>query len=143
MNRSEEENRDPFIIGKHVFGSLYGMDIDKISDEDFIRNIAIKAAELANMHIVEAKSWSFGGVKGGVSAIVLVTESHIAIHTWREYNYATVDVYTCGEHSDPWRAFHYIIEMLKPNYYVVNYADRTQLPITYKTEVKEEIPSPM
>jgi hypothetical protein len=33
--------------------------------------------------------------------------------------------------------------MLKPKYYVVNYADRTQLPITYKTEVKEKIPIPI
>ncbi|MEM3662931.1 MAG: adenosylmethionine decarboxylase, partial [Sulfolobales archaeon] len=95
------ENRDPYIIGKHVYGNLYGMDLSKISDEIYIKETALKAAELANMHVVEARSWSFGGVKGGVSVIVLVEESHIAIHTWKEYNYATVDVYTCGEKSDP------------------------------------------
>ena len=133
MNENPE-NRDPFIIGKHVFGNLYGMDINKISDEQFIREVAVKAAELANMNIVEVKSWSFGGVKGGVSVIVLVQESHVAIHTWREYNYATVDVYTCGEKSDPWKAFRYIIDMLNPKYYVVNYADRSQLPITFTSD---------
>ncbi|MEZ0289925.1 MAG: adenosylmethionine decarboxylase [Sulfolobales archaeon] len=124
-----EENRDPYIVGKHVYGNLYDMDVNKISDENFVREIAVKAAELANMNLVEAKSWSFGGVKGGVSAIVLVEESHIAIHTWKEYNYATVDVYTCGEKSDPWRAFHYIVQMLGPKYYVVHYADRSQKPL--------------
>jgi len=55
------------------------------------------------MKLVEMKSWKFGGKKGGVSVIALVEESHIAVHTWLEYNYATVDVYTCGEHSDPRR----------------------------------------
>ncbi|MGC9010457.1 MAG: adenosylmethionine decarboxylase [Sulfolobales archaeon] len=136
MNNNEE-NRDPFIIGKHVFGNLYGMDPNLLTNEDFLREIAIKAAELANMVIVEAKSWKFGGLKGGVSVIVLVQESHIAIHTWNEYNYATVDIYTCGEKSDPWRAFRYIIDMLKPKYYVVNYADRTQLPIFLTSEVNK------
>ena len=47
------------------------------------------------MHLVEVNSWKFkGGDKEGVSVIALVLESHIAIHTWPVYNFATVDVYT-------------------------------------------------
>jgi len=59
--------------------------------------------------------------------IALVLESHIAIHTWANYRYATVNVYTCGEKSDPWKAFNYVVEKMKPQTYTVNYADRTQL----------------
>ena len=113
------------IVGKHVYGNLYEVDVDIAKDEDKLRQIVIEAAKIANMTLHEVKSWSFGGKKGGVSVIALVLESHIAIHTWIEYRYATVDVYTCGEKSDPWKAFEYIVRNLKPKYYTVNYADRS------------------
>jgi S-adenosylmethionine decarboxylase len=77
------------------------------------------------MKLVEMKSWKFGGKKGGVSVIALVEESHIAVHTWLEYNYATVDVYTCGEHSDPQKAFDLIVSVLRPERYQMFYADRS------------------
>lgn len=118
---------DPRIIGKHVYGNLYEIPEEIAGDEEYLRNVVVEAAKLANMTLLEVKSWKLGGEKGGVSVIALVLESHIAIHTWINYRYATVDVYTCGEKSDPWRAFNYIVEKLKPKEYTVNYADRTQL----------------
>ncbi len=113
------------VVGKHVYGNLYEIDVEVGGDENKLKQIVIEAAELANMSLVEIKSWSFGGKKGGVSVIALVVESHIAIHTWVEYRYATVDVYTCGARSDPWKAFDYIVKALKPKYYTVNFADRS------------------
>jgi len=118
---------DEVIIGKHVYGNLYDIPPEIAGDEEYLVEVVKKAAELANMTLWDIKSYKFGGLKGGVSVIALVIESHIAIHTWIEYRYATVDVYTCGEKSDPWRAFQYIVEKLKPATYTVNYADRSQL----------------
>jgi len=113
------------VVGKHVFGNLYEVDISVISDEERLREIVIKAIEEANAKLWEIKSWKFGGEKGGVSVIALVMESHVAVHTWTEYRYATVDIYTCGEHTDPKKAFDYILSQLKPKYYTYNYADRS------------------
>lgn len=113
------------VVGKHVYGNLYDVDVSVAGSEEKLRNLVIEAARVANMTLYDVKSWSFGGKKGGVSVIALVLESHIAIHTWVEYRYATVDVYTCGENSDPWKAFDYIVRELKPRYYTVNYADRS------------------
>lgn len=115
------------IVGKHVYGNLYEVDVEIASNEERLKSIVLESAKLANMTVYDVKSWSFGGRKGGVSIIALVIESHIAIHTWIEYRYATVDVYTCGEKSDPWKAFEYIVSQLKPKYYTVNYADRSSL----------------
>jgi len=115
------------VVGKHVYGNLYDVDLTVAGDEEKLRNTVIEAARIANMTLYEVRSWTFGGKKGGVSVIALVLESHIAIHTWVEYRYATVDVYTCGEQSDPWKAFDYIVKTLKPKYYTVNYADRSSL----------------
>ncbi len=114
------------VIGKHYYGEAYGIDKDVLADENSLRNIVIKAAEIANMHLVEVNSWKFkGGDKEGVSVIALVLESHIAVHTWPAYGYATIDVYTCGEQSDPLSAFRYIISQLKPKRYTLNYSDRS------------------
>lgn len=116
------------MVGKHVYGNLYDVDLSVAGDEARLREVVEEAARLGNMRLWELKSWSFGGEKGGVSVIALVLESHIAVHTWIEYRYATVDVYTCGEQSDPFKAFEHIVKALKPRFYTFNYADRSSMP---------------
>ncbi len=122
------EKLEDRIVGRHVYGNLYDIEPEILLDEGKLREIVLDAAKIANMTIVEIKSWKFGGSKGGVSVIALVLESHIALHTWVEYRYATVDVYTCGARSNPWKAFNYIVEKLSPREYTVNYADRSSKP---------------
>ncbi len=114
------------VVGKHYYANLYGIDVDRGRDEEGLRRVVAEAAELSNMRLVDLKSWSFGGDKGGVSVIALVVESHIAVHTWVEYAYATVDVYTCGEQSNPLPGIKHIVNYLKPLDYRVWYADRSQ-----------------
>lgn len=124
---STEVSRD-YIVGKHVFGSLYGIPPEIADDENLVRQAVLDAVKAANATLIEIMSWKIGGHKGGVSVIALVNESHIVVHTWTEYRYATVDAYTCGEHTKPEKAFEVIVERLKPEYYTYNYADRTQFP---------------
>lgn len=116
------------IIGRHVYGNLYDIDPAAAKDEKGLRELVIKAVERAGATLLDVRSWVVPGKKGGVSVIAIVLESHIAVHTWPEYGYATVDVYTCGENTDPWEAWKVILEGLKPRYYTVHYSDRSQLP---------------
>lgn len=116
------------VVGKHVYGNLYECDVGALSDEEFLRRIVLEAVKLSRCTLHELKSWKFGGGMGGVSVIALVTESHIALHTWVEYRYATVDVYTCGRNSDPHVAFDYIVSQLKPKEYTKYYTDRSSRP---------------
>lgn len=44
----------------------------------------------------------------GVSGVVVISESHLAIHTWPEYGYAAVDIFTCGDRVNPWDACNYL-----------------------------------
>lgn len=116
------------VVGKHVYGSLYGVKRELLDDEQLLRGLVAEAAREAGMKLVEVKSWKFGGRRGGVSVIALIVESHIALHTWVEYGYATLDVYTCGENSDPWKAFNHIVRALKPLRHTAHYIDRSSEP---------------
>ncbi|RLE80267.1 MAG: adenosylmethionine decarboxylase [Thermoprotei archaeon] len=121
------KNLSNVVVGRHVYGNLYDIEPSILSNEKLLKETVIKAAELANTKLIEVKSWVIEGDKGGVSVIALIEESHIAIHTWVKYGYATVDVYTCGEKSDPWKAFSYILDVLKPRTHQVFYADRSSI----------------
>ena len=113
------------IVGLHVFGNLYDLDPKIATDVDFLKALILKAVEKAHMTLVSIEARPFGGKKGGVSVIALVTESHMILHTWNEYKYATLDIYTCGEHSDPHAAFDMVVQALKPKRHQVFYANRS------------------
>ncbi len=102
-------NREPKVYGRHVYGNLYECDASILRDEERLREIVIEAAKLGNMTLLDVKSWKIGE---GVSVVAIVLESHITIHTWPEYRFATVDVYSCGKHTDPDSAFNYIVKAL-------------------------------
>ncbi len=120
---------EDIIIGRHVYGSLYGVPPELAKDEEYLRDLVLKAVEAAGATLLDLRTWVVPGKKGGVSVVAIVLESHIAIHTWLEYGYTTVDVYTCGDRADPWKAWQVILEGLKPKYYTVHYSDRSQLPM--------------
>jgi S-adenosylmethionine decarboxylase len=115
------------IVGKHVYGNLYDCDPAILDDENFMKNIVIDAAKIAKMNIWDIKVWRFGGEKGGISVIALILESHIAIHTWKEFNYVTVDIFTCGEKSDPELAFDYIVSKINPKRITKGFINRSNI----------------
>ena len=116
-----------YIVGKHVYGNLYGCDAEALADEQLIVRVVRESVRVAKATLMGVKSWKVEGVKGGVSVLALISESHIAVHTWPEYKYAAVDVFTCGDHSDPEAAFEHIVKALKPRWVVQHYADRSSL----------------
>jgi len=129
LKRDNEVIEAPSVIGKHVFGEFYFDNPSKLTDLELIKNIVIEAAKVGNMHIVNISSFRFEGdhgTNGGVSVMAIILESHIAIHTWPEENYATVDIYSCGASSDPHMAFDYIVSKLEPIAYTEYYADRSK-----------------
>ncbi len=115
-------NYTPKVVGKQVYGSLYDCDEDVLKDTERLKAIVTNAAKEGNMTLLDIRSWKIGE---GVSVVAIVLESHITIHTWPEYKFATVDVYSCGAHTDPKRAFEYIVSELKAKRYTMKEADRS------------------
>ena len=95
---------------KHLLLDLYRCDYEKLNDESFLRCILNRAAKLANATVLNLISNKFE--PQGVTAIALLAESHISIHTWPESNYSAVDIFTCGQNMMPELASQYLIDSL-------------------------------
>ena len=87
-------------LGKQILVEFYDCDQAKINDVTYIENSLITATEASNATIISHNFHKFSPF--GVSGVVVIAESHVAIHTWPEYNYAAVDIFTCGDTIDPW-----------------------------------------
>ena len=95
---------------KHLLLEIYRWDSEKLNDESFLRCTLNRAAKLANATVLNLISNKFE--PQGVTAIALLAESHISIHTWPESNYSAVDIFTCGQNMMPELASQYLIESL-------------------------------
>ena len=95
---------------KHLLLELYRCNYEKLNDESFLRCTLNKAAKLAKATVLNLISNKFE--PQGVTAIALLAESHISIHTWPESQYTAVDIFTCGQNMLPELASQYLIESL-------------------------------
>ena len=107
---------------KHLLLELYRCDYGKLNDESFLRCSLNKAAKLANATVLNLISNKFD--PQGVTAIALLAESHISIHTWPECNYSAVDIFTCGQNMLPELASQYFIEALKAEEHFLRVIER-------------------
>ncbi len=95
---------------KHLLLELYRCDCEKLNDESFLRCSLNRAAKLAKATVLNLISNKFE--PQGVTAIALLAESHISIHTWPESYYSAVDIFTCGQNMMPALASEYLIKSL-------------------------------
>ena len=71
----------------------------------------VSAARRAKARVVEEAFHEFN--PHGISGMVVIAESHLSIHTWPEYCYAAVDIFTCGELIKPEVAANYLVKKLE------------------------------
>lgn len=96
-------------LGRHVLAELYGCKFEVLNDIKQVEDIMVNAALEAGAEIREFVFHKFS--PQGISGVVVISESHLAIHTWPELGYAAVDVFTCGDKVNPWDACNYLEEM--------------------------------
>ena len=111
QNLSSLSNDEQLIYqSKHFLLELYRCDYEKLNDESFLRCTLNRAAKVAKATVLNLISNKFE--PQGVTAIALLAESHLSIHTWPESNYSAVDIFTCGQNMMPELASKYLIEAL-------------------------------
>ena len=95
---------------RHILFTLKGCPYGLLDDEAHIRNVLANAATLSESTLIDISSHKF--VPHGVTAVALLAESHISIHTWPEDGIAVCDVFTCGEKTSPRSAATYMYEAM-------------------------------
>lgn len=98
--------------GTHILLDMTGIDRDLLDDGTRLRKILVAAAEGAGATVLDARFRSFR--PSGVTGVVLLSESHIAIHTWPERGYAAIDLFTCGKKSKARKASRLLARALGP-----------------------------
>ena len=121
--------------GNHLLLELYGCNSEKLNDELYLRcqlNSAAKLAKASVLNIVSNKFEPFG-----VTAIALLAESHLSIHTWPESQYSAIDIFTCGRNMKPTLASQFLIESLEASNHLLKTIVRD-----YPSYIKDQIREP-
>lgn len=90
-------------LGRHILVEFHGCNADILNDVPRIEQDMIESAARAGATIINSVFHHFSPF--GVSGVVVIQESHLAIHTWPEYRYAAVDLFTCGDSVNPWVSY--------------------------------------
>lgn len=100
-------------LGRQILVEFYECDRDILNNRELIDKYLNEAVKKSRATIVTSTFHTFSPF--GVSGVVVIAESHVSIHTWPEYGYAAVDIFTCGDTIDPWVIHDYLKEALKSN----------------------------
>tara|TARA_Y100000589_G_scaffold76288_1_gene70038 strand:- start:242 stop:685 length:444 start_codon:yes stop_codon:yes gene_type:complete len=122
--------------GTHLLLELYGCNRYKLNDELYLRCQLNTAAKLANASVLNIVSNKFEPF--GVTAIALLAESHLSIHTWPESQYSAIDIFTCGRNMQPKLASQFFIESLEASNHLLKTIARD-----YPLYIEEQLREPM
>lgn len=98
MDNDAVSARSGYAIGRHMIADFNGCAYDAIATEEAVRTALLKAAEKSGATVVSDSFRYFS--PHGVSGFVIISESHFSVHTWPEYSYAAIDIFTCGDSVD-------------------------------------------
>lgn len=97
-------------LGRHLLVECYDCNSPALDDQEGIERAMLDAAAATGATIL---TWAFHKfAPQGVSGAIVIAESHLTIHTWPEYGYAAVDMFTCGNDTDPYKGMEVLAERL-------------------------------
>lgn len=85
-------------LGYHLILELEGCPEPVLDDRKAVHRVMTEAVEASGATMIQPFFHQFA--PQGVSGVVIISESHFSIHTWPEYGYAAVDIFTCGDQID-------------------------------------------
>lgn len=104
-------------FGRHVAIDVWGVEFERLNSAEFLKNHMVEAAEACGATVLSIQAQQFE--PQGATVLVMLSESHISIHTYPERGFAALDCYTCGETVDPQIAIDYMVSVLQPEKFYV------------------------
>ncbi len=118
-------------IGRHLILEMWGcMNLNSV---DVAEGALREMVEALDVTLLDLKVYPFSPV--GVTGMAIVSESHLVIHTWPEYGYAAVDLFTCGARREPETAVPVLRKYYRPERIQVMEMTRGQLDLPPDGEV--------
>ncbi|MFD1178686.1 adenosylmethionine decarboxylase [Paenibacillus puldeungensis] len=99
-------------FGRHVAVDTWGVDFEVLNNAELLEAHLVEAAEACGATVLSVQSKQFE--PQGATVLMMLSESHLSIHTYPERGFAAIDCYTCGEMVDPQLAIDYLVSVLKP-----------------------------
>lgn len=110
-------------IGRHIILEMWGC--QNLNSVETAERALREMVDALDVNLLDLRVYPFSPV--GVTGIAIVSESHLVIHTWPEYGYAAVDVFTCGAPRDPHDAVRVLKQHFQPERIGVMEINRGQL----------------
>jgi S-adenosylmethionine decarboxylase len=98
IKKDPKADEGGFALGRQMTVEFYDCDHRVLDNPDLMEEIFVEAAKSAGATVITSNFHKF--TPQGVSGVVIISESHFAVHAWPEYDYAAVDLFTCGEGVD-------------------------------------------
>jgi S-adenosylmethionine decarboxylase len=117
-------------LGNHLIVELYECHRDFINDARSVEDALINAVNISGAKMVESVVHEFN--PHGISGVVVIEESHFSVHTWPEYGYCALDIFTCGDEIDYYSALRYLKQEFKAKYLSVTEMKRGMLDLPIK-----------
>jgi len=108
-------------LGRHFIAEFYKCNQVIINDKKAVETIMTEAVRISGATIIKPYFHTFS--PQGVSGIIVISESHFAIHTWPEYRYAAVDLFSCSDFKYR-EALTYIKDKFESDENIVNVINR-------------------
>lgn len=122
IKRKVEKSQSQQALGHHILLELHDCNDAFLNDVQQIKKIMCQAAHKAKATIVTEYFHHFSPY--GVSGVVIIQESHLTIHTWPEFGYAAIDVFTCNSKLALQEAVQYITEQFNAGNATQHYVHR-------------------
>jgi S-adenosylmethionine decarboxylase len=123
-------------LGNHLIIELYECQSDVINDARIVEEKLIEAVRISGANMVQSVIHEFN--PHGVSGVIVIEESHFSVHTWPEYGYCALDIFTCGDEIDYYSALQYLKEEFQAKNLSVTEMKRGMLDLPIKLMHKPE-----
>lgn len=127
-------------LGRHILVELYGSPAGVLNDVIRVEACMVRAARAANATVINTAFHRFSPY--GVSGVVVIHESHLSIHTWPEYGFSAVDLFTCGDTIDPWPAYESLKSDLKATQGTTREIERGRLDVPVHADAAPALADP-
>jgi S-adenosylmethionine decarboxylase len=108
--------QEPNNFGRHLIMDIWG-EVNSLPfwNMDEAAEVLIKAVEKAGAKVITHR-WHHFGDGFGYTGVIVLSNSHLSIHTWPERGFAAIDVYFCDE-CNPRDVVEFIEDYFKPTHY--------------------------